>query len=205
MKKFRNGMFFALALVLALVMGAMALAENVSNESHALPAAGELQGEADEQPAGDAQQNDANGQQPAAEAAGDGAALNEALEAYRQAKASDRQEALEAELKGYVESGKLTQEQADLILQHFQDRQSQRGEGRMNGKDGRGNGRPDAQSGAAMNGKGNGRMNGKGGRMNGQMNGRMGGQQPAEGAQSNGMPMQPGAQGMAFQPDNGDI
>lgn len=202
MKKFRNGMFFALALALALVMGAMALAENVNNESHPLPAAGELQGEANVPPAGDARQNDANEQQPAADAAGDGAALNEALEAYRQAKASDRQDELEAELKGYVESGKLTQEQANLILKHFQERQSQRGEGRMNGRGGHGNGRPDAQSGATMNGKGSGRMNGQ---MNGQMNGRMGGQQPADGAQNNGMPMQPGAQGMAFQSANGDI
>lgn len=98
-------------------MGAMALAESANTEAPALPAANELQAEAD------AQQVDENAQQPEQGAQQDDqsategdTALREALDAYRQAKASDRLAALEAELNGYVESGKLTQEQAVMIL-----------------------------------------------------------------------------------------
>ena len=42
------------------------------------------------------------------------------------AKGSSAQEDLEAELKGYVESGKLTQEQADLILNYCKEREAMR-------------------------------------------------------------------------------
>ena len=95
-------------------------------------------------------------------------ALQDALDAYRAAKQNKAVEDLEAELKGYVEAGVLTQEQADLILQHAKDRQTAKEGGprqggrqhgqRMPGQQGdsqqpkngqqRGNQLPDAQSGA---------------------------------------------------------
>ena len=56
----------------------------------------------------------------------DSTALQEALNAYNQARSSTYTENLEAELKGYVESGKLTQEQADLILNYYKEQQSLR-------------------------------------------------------------------------------
>lgn len=183
MKHTFTGMMFALALILSLILGMAALAENAGAEAPELPAAGDIQ------PA----------EEPA-DAATDDAALQEAFKAYQAAKSSSREEALEAELKGYVEAGKLTQEQADLILNWYKERDALRngacpscgyqfrnGNG-FGGKGGRMNG---------MNGMGN--MGGRGGRMNG-MNGRqpgmeqngMNGQQPSQ-SQSSGS-----ADGMAF-------
>ena len=101
---------------------------------------------------------DAAAEEPAAEA-DDSAALQEAMDAFRAAKDADRQASLEAELKAYVEAGKLTQAQADLILKNMQDRQTRR-----DGQDfRRGSGK-----GGQMNGGRGGKMNGgrgKGGRM----------------------------------------
>ena len=56
----------------------------------------------------------------------DSTALQDALTAYNQARQSTYTENLEAELKGYVESGKLTQEQADLILKYVKDQEALR-------------------------------------------------------------------------------
>ena len=55
-------------------------------------------------------------------------ALQDALDAYRSAKRAKRTADLEAELKGYVESGSMTQEQADLILKYHNERQALRGD-----------------------------------------------------------------------------
>lgn len=177
MKHFFSGMMMALALVTALIVGVVALAESAAPEAPELPSIEEAQPETEQQPA---------------EAATDNSALMEAFDAYRAAKQSTRQEALEEELKGYVESGKLTQEQADLILNYYRDQQALR-DGTCpscgyqfqngSGKGGRMSG------GRGMNG-------GKGGRMGGSR-GMKGGQQPASGQQQ--MPGQ--TNGMSFQPD----
>ncbi len=188
MKHFFTGMMMALALVTALIVGVVALAESAAPEVPELPSIEEAQPETpqtEQQPADDATDN---------------TALKEALDAYRAAKQSDRQEALEAELKGYVESGKLTQEQADLILNYVKEQQALRDgtcpgcgyqfrNGNGAGKGGRMNG------GRGMNGGKGGRMGGNRGMSNGQQ--QMPGQQQAPGQQQ--MPGQ--GNGTSFQPD----
>lgn len=114
MKHFLSKALLIAALALALVLGVVALAENTGTEAPELPAASDVQG-AEEQPStGDAGDT------------ADDAALQDALNAYRAAQQSSRAEELEAELNGYVASGKLTQEQADLILKYYKDRESLR-------------------------------------------------------------------------------
>ena len=108
MKHFFSGMLIAFTLVAVLITGVIALAENAAPEIPELPSVEESQPE-QAQPEQDAQQ-------PAADASSDNTALQDAFDAYRAARQSDQQEELEAELKSYVASGKLTQEQADLIL-----------------------------------------------------------------------------------------
>ena len=139
MKHFYSGMLVMLALVLATVMGVVALAESAGTEAPAV----------EEAPAAEAPSADAN--------AADDAALQAALDAYRSARQSAQAESLEAELNGYVAAGKLTREQADLILKYYKDQEALRSGacpncgyqfangfgkgGRMgSGKNGRGNG-----------------------------------------------------------------
>lgn len=157
MKHFFSGMLIAFMLVAVLVTGVIALAENTEPEAPDLPSVEESQPE-QVQPEQDAQQ-------PAADTSTDNTALQEAFDAYRAAKQSGRQEELEAELKGYVESGKLTQEQADLILNYYKEQQSLRNGTCPNCgyqfQNGKGMGK-----GGRMNG-GRGMKGGKGGRMNG--------------------------------------
>lgn len=183
MKHNFTGMMFALALVLALVMGMAALAENAATEVPELPAAEDIQPA--EQPADDA-----------TDATADDTALLDAFKAYREAKISAREEALETELQGYVESGKLTQEQADLILNWYKEQQAMRDgtcpncgyqfQNGFGGKGGRMNGGMNGMNG--MNGMGN---MGDRGNMGGRMNG-MNGQQPMMGQGGmNGMNAQP--------------
>ena len=109
MKHFYSGMLVMLALVLATVMGVVALAESAEPEA-ALPPAVEEAPEV-EAPAEDSA------------AASDSTALQDALNAYNAARQSSRVESLEAELQSYVESGKLTQEQADLILNYYNEQE----------------------------------------------------------------------------------
>ena len=112
MKHFYSGMLVMLALMLAIVMGVVALAES-AEPAAALPPAVEEAPEA-EAPAEDSA------------AASDSTALQDALNAYNAARQSSRVESLEAELQSYVESGKLTQEQADLILNYYNEQESLR-------------------------------------------------------------------------------
>ena len=112
MKHFYSGMLVMLALMLAIVMGVVALAESAEPEA-ALPPAVEEAPEA-EAPAEDSA------------AASDSTALQDALNAYNAARQSSRVESLEAELQSYVASGKLTQEQADLILNYYNEQESLR-------------------------------------------------------------------------------
>ncbi len=115
MKHFYSGMLVMLALMLAVVMGVVALAESAEPEVPLPPAA-------EEAPAADAPAAEA----PAADAATDSTALQDALKAYDAARQSSQVESLEAELKGYVDSGKLTQDQADLILNYYREQESLR-------------------------------------------------------------------------------
>lgn len=191
MKHFFTGMMMALALVTALIVGVVALAESAAPEVPELPSIEEAQPETPQ-----------TEQQPADDAATDNTALQQAFDAYRAAKQSTRQEALEDELKGYVESGKLTQEQADLILNYYKEQQALRdgtcpscGYQFQNGGMGKG-GRMNGNRG--MNGGKGGRMGGSRG-MNGQQNfgQQMPGQQPTFGQQ----PAPGQADGTSFAPD----
>ncbi len=184
-----SGMLIALALVAALVMGVVAMAENTAPEAPEMPPVEEAQPE---------QVETEQDVQPDTDAATDDSALREALDAYKAAKQSGRQEALEAELKDYVESGKLTQEQADLILNAYKEQEARRSGTCPNCgyqfQDGSG-----MAKGSRMGG-GRGANGGKGGRMNG---GNVFGQQPAFGQQPT-FGQQPGegsTNGAAMQPD----
>ena len=155
MKHYFSSMMIALALALALVMGVVALAEN-AEPSTGLPAAGDLQTPTEEP-------------QDSATDTQDDTALQEALKAYDEARQSSQAQDLQDELDSYVAAGKLTQEQADLIMNHFKEREALRNGtcpncgyqfqngtgkgGRMNGGNGFGRG-----------GKGMGGMGGMGGR-----------------------------------------
>ncbi|MGI6173002.1 MAG: hypothetical protein ACOYI8_03780 [Christensenellales bacterium] len=112
---------------------------------------------------------------PEVPAAADDTALLDALNAYRAARRGDRYGTLEEELKEYVEAGKLTQEQADLILKNFEERQAlcdgncpncgaQFRGGYGMGRGGRSNGGKGGRSNGGRGGRTNG---GKGGRSNG--------------------------------------
>lgn len=188
MKHFFSGMLIAFTLVAVLITGVIALAENAAPEIPELPSVEESQPE-QAQPEQDAQQ-------PAADASSDNTALQDAFDAYRAARQSDQQEELEAELKSYVASGKLTQEQADLILNYYKEQEALRNGTCPNcgyqfqngfGKGGHGMG-------------GRGMKGGKGGRMFGGMN--MPGQQPSTqsgtDSQASGTAFEFGAQTIPF-------
>ena len=188
MKHFFSGMLIAFTLVAVLITGVIALAENAVPEIPELPSVEESQPE-QAQPEQDAQQ-------PAADASSDNTALQDAFDAYRAARQSDQQEELEAELKSYVASGKLTQEQADLILNYHKEQEALRNGTCPNcgyqfqngfGKGGHGMG-------------GRGMKGGKGGRMFGGMN--MPGQQPSTqsgtDSQASGTAFEFGAQTIPF-------
>ena len=188
MKHFFSGMLIAFTLVAVLITGGIALAENAAPEIPELPSVEESQPE-QAQPEQDAQQ-------PAADASSDNTALQDAFDAYRAARQSDQQEELEAELKSYVASGKLTQEQADLILNYYKEQEALRNGTCPNcgyqfqngfGKGGHGMG-------------GRGMKGGKGGRMFGGMN--MPGQQPSTqsgtDSQASGTAFEFGAQTIPF-------
>ncbi len=188
MKYTFTGMLIALVLTLALVIGAVALAENAEPEIPEMPAIGGTE----------AEQTPARPEAPSTDAATDSTALQDAFRAYEEARSSAHQEELEAELKGYVESGKLTQEQADLILNWYNEQKSLKNGTCPNcgysfqdgqGKGGRMNGGFGGRGGC-----GNGGFGGKGGRGMMGMNG-MNGRQPAQG-QDGGS-----ANGMSFLPD----
>ena len=98
MKKHWKITSLILALVLALTLGAGALAETAE-----APVA----------------------EQPAADTAAD-PALQAAMEALQAARNSGKLTDLETELKSYVGAGSMTQEQVDLILKAYRDRQSLR-------------------------------------------------------------------------------
>ena len=190
MKHFFSGMMIALAMVTALVVGIAALAEATEAEVPELPSVEEAQ------PEQEAQQPEQDAQQPAADASSDNTALQDAFDAYRAARQSGQQEELEAELKSYVASGKLTQEQADLILNYYKEQEALRNGTCPNcgyqfqngfGKGGHGMG-------------GRGMKGGKGGRMFGGMN--MPGQQPSTqsgtDSQASGTAFEFGAQTIPF-------
>ena len=195
MKHFFSGMLIAFTLVAVLITGVIALAENAAPEIPELPSVEESQPE-QAQPEQDAQQ-------PAADASSDNTALQDAFDAYRAARQSDQQEELEAELKSYVASGKLTQEQAGLILNYYKEQEALRNGTCPNcgyqfqngfGKGGHGMG-------------GRGMKGGKGGRMFGGMN--MPSQQPfaqqSTDSQASGTAFEFGAQTIPFMDGTEDI
>ena len=185
--------FVGIALVLALALSTAAMAEGTTEP---VPTT--------EVPAVEAQVLEEEAQAPAAtpeQTEDEQKALKDAMDAYRAAKQDKAVDDLEAELKGYVEAGSLTQEQADLILNSVKERLAakngecpncgyqfskggmkgqQRGGMQRDGKMG-GMQRPDAQSGATprQGGMQDGMQNGQQQvpQMNGQMNGQIHGNQ----------------------------
>ena len=209
-KHFVFGMLTAVALIMALVMGVVAVAENPGAEGAEPPAVEEPQAvpeipaDGEEAPA-EAPEAPADGQQAAPADASSNTALQEALDAWRQARQDSRLDDLEAELSGYVESGKLTQEQADLILNYYKEQQALRngtcpncgyafngGQGR--GKGGRMNGGKGGMNNGGMGVPGNGAQN-NGGQFGGGMGGRQG-----RGGASRGVPAAPQANGQQSAP-----
>ena len=136
----------------------------------------------------------------------DATALNDALKALRDARQVAHTEELKAELDEYVVAGKLTQDQADLILKYVQERQADKQNGQRGGKQhcGKGQMRGNGQQGQQpqMGGKRQlgGQMPGNGQQWQPQMpgNGQFGGQMPQKGghmipdANSGATPQMPG-------------
>lgn len=149
----------------------------------------------EETQAEDATTEDTTAEDPAGEA--NNAALQEALEAYRTARESKRVDDLTEELNGYVEAGTMTQEQADLILNHVKEQlAAKNGEcpncGYQFQNRGAQKGGQKGQFGGRKKGQMNGQMPGNQQQMpgNGQMNGRMPGNQQPD-AQSGATPNGP--------------
>ena len=182
MKNINRKFIAGMAVVLALVLGLAAFAENTETEILAdEPEIVEEVTEVADDETAETEETDADAQD-------DTTALQEALEAYRSAKAEKSAAALEDELNEMVEAGQLTQEQADLILNKVKEQQALK-----NGQcpncgyqfqKGRGN---NGRGGSFRGGKGgNGGRGGKGGC--GWMNGMN--QMPQQNAQQQNMPQQ---------------
>ena len=118
MKETKKIAAMLLALMLAVSLGALALAEGENDTTAATAAADALK------------QAEENSQ-----------ALTDALTAYNNAKQESRKQArlasLKEELDGYVAAGSLTQEQADLLLNYFAEQIAQ-GNGQTGGRGNRG-------------------------------------------------------------------
>ena len=127
MKTMKKMSLMVLALLLALSLGAAAFAEETeAAATEAVPAATEAApAEAEAAPAAT--------DTAAADTKSEADALSNALAAYAKAKAEARKQArldsLKEELNGYVTSGILTQEDADLILKYFTEQMTQTGNG----------------------------------------------------------------------------
>ena len=125
MKTMKKMSLMVLALLLALSLGATAFAEETeAAATEAVPAATEAApAEAEAAPAAT--------DTAAADTKSEADALSNALAAYAKAKAEARKQArldsLKEELNGYVTSGILTQEDADLILKYFTEQMTQTG------------------------------------------------------------------------------
>ena len=160
-----------IALALALALGTTAIAETAESVPTEVEAAADVSAEETEvEAAADV----------STEEAGKQVNLEDALKALHNARIEACVESLKAELEGYVDAGKLTQEQADTILKQFSaQKQSQRNgqkhnrcgsqqNGKQKGQRMPGNQMPDANSGATPQMPSNGQQ--------GQQH-RMGGQQ----------------------------
>lgn len=110
-----------IALALALTIGTAAIAE-VADTTENLEITAPVE-EAEAAPTGEEAAVEAEAPAVAAPT-GDAVALEDALKALRDARQEARTEKLKAELDEYVTSGKLTQDQADLILKYVQERQA---------------------------------------------------------------------------------
>ena len=115
-----------IALILVLALGCVAVAEGstepsaqAANDATATDNASADTALADDSVGEDVLVDDAPVEEAQSDAESD--ALGEALEALHKARMEKAQEELKAELDEYVAAGKLTQEQADLIMKHFQD------------------------------------------------------------------------------------
>ena len=141
-------MILAMTLVLALILGCAAIAEPTDPAQQAEqaelvapnPPESSLNGVETAPEADAAPENAPAPQEEAApEEAQEADALADALNALHDARSAKAVEALQAELDEYVAAGKLTQEQADLIMKEFQQRQENgrgcpQGDCRMRGK-----------------------------------------------------------------------
>ena len=110
-------MIIAMTLILALVLGAVALAETTEPEA---PAGQSGQAVPEEGAATE------DGTEPKDENADAAAAPEDAFKALRDARLSTKLEELQTELDEYVAAGKLTQEQAGLIVNSIKEQQEAR-------------------------------------------------------------------------------
>ncbi len=157
----------ALTLAMALILGIVALAETAD----ATAPAEQIEQTAPAEQTEPTAPEDAETEAPAAEET----TLEDAFKALGDARFSARMDALQAELDEYVAAGKLTQEQADLIVNSLKEKQED-------------NGRSDCRKGGC-------RHQSRGNRqIPGQQNG---GQMPQAPGQQGGsqMPQAPGQQG----------
>ena len=133
MKNLKRTILMILALMTAICLSIAAFAEDAA-----------------EAPAAETASTDA------AQASAD--ALNEALTAYSNAKMESRKQesldALKQELDSFVEAGKLTQEQADLILKYYTEQMALNGNGFGRGGKGMRNGRGTQPGSFGRNGRG---------------------------------------------------
>ena len=115
-----------IALALALALGAAAIAEVADNTKDVgITAPVEEKETAPIEEAEATDEAETPAEAPAEIApADDASALNDALKALRDARQDAHADELKAELNEYVAAGKLTQDQADLILKYVQDRQA---------------------------------------------------------------------------------
>ena len=101
-----------ITLALALALGTAAMAETVPTEAAAVASTEEVVQE--QATAGETDDSEAS------------VTFEDALKALRDARQEARQDELKTELDGYVATGKLTQEQADVILKQFSDKTDQK-------------------------------------------------------------------------------
>ena len=155
-----------IALALALALGTTAIAETAESVPTEVEAAADVSAEETEvEAAADV----------STEEAGKQVNLEDALKALHNARIEACVESLKAELEGYVDAGKLTQEQADTILKQFSaQKQSQR------------NGQKHNRCGSQQNGKQKGQQMPGNQMPQGGQHGQMpqqGGQMPQQGGQ----------------------
>lgn len=107
-----------------IVMAVLTMAAVLSLSVSVFAATTQKSDTADSSSAAKTEQSTAEADKDAAADSSDSTAYQEALDAYRKAKSESRTKELEEELNQMVKDGKLTKEQADLLLKQEKDQES---------------------------------------------------------------------------------